>query len=104
MRALMVNKKRSKSSLKNLEVICNINLSGKIGLVIFNKFFYSFYSLAQYDFFIALPFIKNPEENPTFMVYFTRQWQDTMLISLHNLLAVSFQVKCAIFCFYPVHR
>nr|SVE76413.1 EOG090X0719 [Daphnia longispina] len=39
----------------------------------------------------ALPFVKNPEENPTFMVYFTRQWQDTMLISLHNLLAVSFQ-------------
>nr|SVE75153.1 EOG090X0719 [Daphnia dolichocephala] len=39
----------------------------------------------------ALPFIKNPEENPAYMVYFTRQWQDTMLISLHNLLAVSFQ-------------
>ncbi|KAK4018483.1 WD repeat-containing protein 91 isoform X1 [Daphnia magna] len=39
----------------------------------------------------ALPFIKNPEENPTYMVYFTRQWQDTMLISLHNLLAISFQ-------------
>ncbi len=42
--------------------------------------------------FIALPFIKNPEENPAYLVYFTRQWQDTMLISLHNLLAVSFQV------------
>ena len=43
--------------------------------------------------FAALPFIKNPEENPNFAVYFTRQWQDTMLISLHNLLAVTFQVS-----------
>ena len=41
---------------------------------------------------LALPFIKNPEENPSYMVYFTRQWQDTMFISLHNLLSISFQV------------
>nr|SVE93038.1 EOG090X0719 [Moina brachiata] len=39
----------------------------------------------------ALPFVKNPEENPIYMVYFTRQWQDTLLVSLHNLLAMSFQ-------------
>ena len=26
------------------------------------------------------------------MVYFARQWQETLLISLHNMLAVSFQV------------
>ena len=35
--------------------------------------------------------MKNPEENAVFTVYFSRQWQDTMLVSLHNLLAVSFQ-------------
>lgn len=57
-----------------------------------------FYFTCDHQFFlIALPFVKNPEENPTFMVYFTRQWQDTMLISLHNLLAVSFQVRYIIF-------
>ncbi|OXU22099.1 hypothetical protein TSAR_010752 [Trichomalopsis sarcophagae] len=39
----------------------------------------------------ALPFIKNPEENPTFSVHFSRQWQDTMLVSLHNFLATIFQ-------------
>lgn len=39
----------------------------------------------------SFPFIKNPEENPAFAVYFTKQWQDTMFISLHNLLAISFQ-------------
>lgn len=39
----------------------------------------------------VLPFIKNAEENPVFQVYFTRQWQDTMLVSLHNFLSVIFQ-------------
>lgn len=39
----------------------------------------------------ALPFMKNADEHPTFAVYFTRQWQDTMLLSLHNLISVVFQ-------------
>ncbi|KAK4875337.1 hypothetical protein RN001_011759 [Aquatica leii] len=38
-----------------------------------------------------LPYIKNPEENPTFSLHFTRQWQDTLLVSLHNFLASIFQ-------------
>jgi len=36
----------------------------------------------------ALPFIKNAEENATFAMYFSRQWQDTMFLSLHNVLSV----------------
>jgi len=36
----------------------------------------------------ALPFIKNAEENATFTMYFSRQWQDTMFLSLHNFLSV----------------
>ncbi|XP_043269266.1 WD repeat-containing protein 91 [Venturia canescens] len=39
----------------------------------------------------ALPFVKNPEDNPTYSVHFTRQWQDTMLVSLHNFLSTIFQ-------------
>lgn len=39
-----------------------------------------------------LPFIKNPEDNPSFSLYFSRQWQDTLLISLHNFLACVYQV------------
>ena len=35
---------------------------------------------------VALPFIKMPEENPLFAVYFTRTWQDTFLLSLYNFL------------------
>lgn len=38
-----------------------------------------------------IPFIKSPEENPSFAVHFTRQWQDTLLVSLHNFLATIFQ-------------
>ncbi|XP_066586172.1 WD repeat-containing protein 91 [Prorops nasuta] len=39
----------------------------------------------------ALPFIKNPEDNPTYSVHFSRQWQETLLVSLHNFLATIFQ-------------
>ncbi|XP_074107979.1 WD repeat-containing protein 91 [Cotesia typhae] len=39
----------------------------------------------------AFPFIKNPEDNPIYSVYFSKQWQDTMLVSLHNFLAMIFQ-------------
>ncbi|KAK6633042.1 hypothetical protein RUM43_012785 [Polyplax serrata] len=39
----------------------------------------------------VFPFIKNPEEHPTFGVYFSRQWQDNLLVSLHNFLAAVYQ-------------
>uniref|UniRef100_A0A8C1AZ15 WD repeat-containing protein 91 n=1 Tax=Cyprinus carpio carpio TaxID=630221 RepID=A0A8C1AZ15_CYPCA len=39
----------------------------------------------------ALPFISAPEQNPTFSPYFSRQWADTFLVSLHNFLSVLFQ-------------
>ncbi|CAH0554439.1 unnamed protein product [Brassicogethes aeneus] len=42
------------------------------------------------DWFV-IPFIKNPEENPTFSLHFTKQWQDTLLVSLHNFLSSIFQ-------------
>uniref|UniRef100_A0A672S8Y3 WD repeat-containing protein 91 n=1 Tax=Sinocyclocheilus grahami TaxID=75366 RepID=A0A672S8Y3_SINGR len=39
----------------------------------------------------ALPFIPAPEQNPSFSPYFSRQWADTFLVSLHNFLSVLFQ-------------
>lgn len=39
----------------------------------------------------TLPYIKNPEENPNFSVYFTKQWQDTLLVTLHNFLSLVYQ-------------
>lgn len=39
----------------------------------------------------VLPYVQKPEENPSFSLYFTRAWQDNVLVSLHNLLATVFQ-------------
>lgn len=41
----------------------------------------------------VLPYVKNPEENPVFSVHFTRTWQDTLTVSLHNFLALIYQVR-----------
>nr|XP_026495472.1 WD repeat-containing protein 91 [Vanessa tameamea] len=38
-----------------------------------------------------LPYVQKPEENPSFSLYFTRTWQESVLVSLHNLLATVFQ-------------
>lgn len=39
----------------------------------------------------VFPFCRNPEEHAVFAVCFTKQWQDTLLVSLHNFLATIFQ-------------
>ncbi|KOB76317.1 WD repeat-containing protein 91, partial [Operophtera brumata] len=38
-----------------------------------------------------LPYVQKPEESASFSLYFTRGWQDSVLVSLHNLLATVFQ-------------
>lgn len=40
---------------------------------------------------IVFPFCKNPDEHPIFSVCFSKTWQDTLLVSLHNFLATIFQ-------------
>ncbi|XP_071090534.1 WD repeat-containing protein 91-like isoform X1 [Haliotis cracherodii] len=39
----------------------------------------------------AFPFLQSPQENPLFSMYFTKQWQDTLILSLHNFLSVILQ-------------
>ncbi|GAB0088290.1 WD repeat-containing protein 91 [Sergentomyia squamirostris] len=46
---------------------------------------------AEWKEWFLFSFCKNPEENPVFGVCFTKQWQDTLIISLHNFLATIFQ-------------
>ncbi|KAJ3605600.1 hypothetical protein NHX12_027645 [Muraenolepis orangiensis] len=46
---------------------------------------------AEWRDWFALPFIPAPEQNPTFANYFSRQWADTFLVSLHNFLSALFQ-------------
>ncbi|KAL4617303.1 WD repeat-containing protein 91 [Arapaima gigas] len=50
------------------------------------------------DWFI-LPFVPSPEQNPVFSPYFSRQWADTFLVSLHNFLSVLFQCMHILFKF-----
>ncbi|XP_075226894.1 WD repeat-containing protein 91 isoform X2 [Lycorma delicatula] len=49
------------------------------------------FSKLDHEFTAVLPFVKNAEECSTFAVHFTRPWQDTLLVSLHNFLAIVFQ-------------
>ncbi|XP_078424554.1 WD repeat-containing protein 91 isoform X1 [Cetorhinus maximus] len=39
----------------------------------------------------VLPFIPNPDQNLVFATYFSKQWAETFLVSLHNFLSVLFQ-------------
>ncbi|CAG5122992.1 unnamed protein product [Candidula unifasciata] len=39
----------------------------------------------------AFPFVSSPAENSLFSLYFNKQWQDTLLLSLHNFLSVVLQ-------------
>ena len=36
----------------------------------------------------ALPFVPNPETNPAFAGYFSRQWQDTLMLTLFNFMSI----------------
>ncbi|XP_053109859.1 WD repeat-containing protein 91 isoform X2 [Hemicordylus capensis] len=46
---------------------------------------------AEWKDWFVLPFIPNADSNPTFALYFSRQWADTFIVSLHNFLSVLFQ-------------
>ncbi|KAI1239051.1 hypothetical protein IHE44_0012159 [Lamprotornis superbus] len=48
------------------------------------------------DWFV-LPFLPAPDSNPTFATYFSRQWADTFIVSLHNFLSVLFQCMHILF-------
>ena len=39
---------------------------------------------------IALPFTKSADQHPTFKLYYTRDWYDSFLISLHNFFSTMF--------------
>jgi len=48
-------------------------------------------SQVEWKEWFSLPFIKNPEENPIFSVYFSKNWTESFYISLQNFLNVVFQ-------------
>ncbi|KAK3782253.1 hypothetical protein RRG08_048710 [Elysia crispata] len=46
---------------------------------------------ADFKDWFAFPFIAAPADNPMFSLYFNKQWQDTLQLSLHNFLSVVLQ-------------
>lgn len=57
----------------------------------FEKMAHDLHNQSEWKEWFCLPFMKSPEENPNFAVYCTRQWQETLQVSLHNFLSVVFQ-------------
>ncbi|XP_004922454.1 WD repeat-containing protein 91 [Bombyx mandarina] len=57
----------------------------------FNKMLPELQGQNEWKEWFTFPYIQKPEENPSFSLYFTRAWQDSVLVSLHNLLATVFQ-------------
>ncbi|KAF7996912.1 hypothetical protein HCN44_002558 [Aphidius gifuensis] len=57
----------------------------------FNRLTQELQGQTEWKDWFAYPFIKNPEENSIYSVYFSKQWQDTMIVSLHNFLSTIFQ-------------
>ncbi|KAG8523359.1 WD repeat-containing protein 91 [Galemys pyrenaicus] len=52
---------------------------------------------AEWKDWFALPFLPSPDTNPTFATYFSRQWADTFIVSLHNFLIpviLNFDAEC----------
>ena len=52
-------------------------------------------------FVVALPFTKNPEANPTFRIYFSREWYQTLNTSLRNFFSTIFTYLRILNCTWP---
>jgi len=57
----------------------------------FENYAYKLQSQNEWKEWYCLPFLKNPEDNPTFSVYFSKNWIDTFVTSLQNFLNIIFQ-------------
>ena len=57
----------------------------------FEKMTSDLHGQTEWKDWFALPFIKDPSDNPAFSLYFSRQWQDTLMMSLTNFISIVFQ-------------
>lgn len=56
----------------------------------FEKYTAELQTQTEWREWFAIPFIKNPEQNVAFDMYFQRAWQDTFFLSLYNFLITLF--------------
>jgi len=57
----------------------------------FENYAYKLQSQNEWKEWYCLPFLKSPEDNPIFSVYFSKNWIDTFVTSLQNFLNIIFQ-------------
>ena len=57
----------------------------------FEKMTSDLHGQTEWKDWFALPYIKDPSDNPAFSLYFSRQWQDTLMMSLTNFMSIVFQ-------------
>ncbi|XP_041369191.1 WD repeat-containing protein 91-like isoform X2 [Gigantopelta aegis] len=57
----------------------------------FEKMTPELHSQPEFREWFTFPFLSSPQENATFAMYFSKQWQDTLTLSLHNFLSVILQ-------------
>uniref|UniRef100_T1IIU8 WD repeat-containing protein 91 n=1 Tax=Strigamia maritima TaxID=126957 RepID=T1IIU8_STRMM len=80
--------RKLENSLLKMYIVNTIQTSRHDKLIeFFDKMGQELQNQPEWKDWFVLPFLKNPEENPSYAGYFTRQWQDTMLVSLHNFLS-----------------
>jgi len=84
--------RKLESSLLKLYLInCVHNKQNEKVKQFFEKLTPELQNASEWREWFSLPFINNPQENQAFLLYFTRNWQDTVMISLHNFLMICFQ-------------
>ncbi|XP_064551132.1 WD repeat-containing protein 91 [Drosophila montana] len=66
------------------------NKSDKIS-EFFNTLASELHQQSEWKDWFFFSFCKNAEESPTFALFFTKQWQDTLLLSLRNFLTTVYQ-------------
>ncbi|XP_041476366.1 WD repeat-containing protein 91-like [Lytechinus variegatus] len=57
----------------------------------FEKLIPEIQSQTEWKEWFVLPYLRNPEQSPSFSLYFSKQWEETLKISLHNFLSIIFQ-------------
>ncbi|CAL1527973.1 unnamed protein product [Lymnaea stagnalis] len=84
--------RKLESSLLKLYVV-NAHQSGKQDKVLafFEQLAGELQSHSDFKDWFAFPFVTTPSDNPMFSMYFSKQWQDTLQLSLHNFLSVVLQ-------------
>ena len=58
---------------------------------IFERYGDSFHVANEWSAWFALPFLKDPSNDPAFKGYFTKEWASLLVVSIHNVLTSAFQ-------------